>query len=153
MMGLDMWSGAATLGLDGLLFLADVGLAAGAKMEIRLLILIWLFVFGFHIVISVLVPPVLIIVGWLFDEYFKKAIHGPNFYVIILGYIANTASFDHSKLLFFIYHGIAFALGLFYIYIWLVARSLFKEISPSSTVHVLRGYYRDDNKDQQNSRF
>ena len=58
--------------------------------------------------------------------------------------------------------------GLFYIYIWLgkqwrllafynmlsvVARSLFKEISPSSTVHVLRGYYRDDNKDQQNSRF
>ena len=44
--------------------------------------------------ISVLVPPVLIIVGWLFDEYFKKAIHGPNFYVIILGYIANTASFE-----------------------------------------------------------
>ena len=58
------------------------------------MILIWLFVFGFHIVISVLVPPVLIIVGWLFDEYFKKAIHGPNFYVIILGYIANTASFE-----------------------------------------------------------
>ena len=34
MMGLDMWSGAATLGLDGLLFLADIGLAAGAKMEV-----------------------------------------------------------------------------------------------------------------------
>ena len=33
-MGLDMWSGAATLGLDGLLFLADIGLAAGAKMEV-----------------------------------------------------------------------------------------------------------------------
>ena len=34
MMGLDVWSGAGTLGLDGLLFLADIGLAAGAKMEV-----------------------------------------------------------------------------------------------------------------------
>ena len=53
-----------------------------------------MFVFGFHIVISVFIPPTLIIVGWVFDEYFKKAIHGTNFYVIILGYIANTASFE-----------------------------------------------------------
>ena len=35
MMGLDVWSGAGTLGLDGLLFLADIGLAAGAKMEVN----------------------------------------------------------------------------------------------------------------------
>ena len=34
MMGLDMWSGASTLGLDGILFLTDIGLAAGAKMEV-----------------------------------------------------------------------------------------------------------------------
>ena len=34
MMGLDLWTGAGTLGLDGLLFLADIGLAAGAKMEV-----------------------------------------------------------------------------------------------------------------------
>ena len=36
MMGLDIWTGAGTLGLDGVLFLADIGLAAGAKMEARL---------------------------------------------------------------------------------------------------------------------
>ena len=34
MIGLDLWSGAGTLGLDGLLFLADIGLAAGSKMEV-----------------------------------------------------------------------------------------------------------------------
>ena len=34
MIGLDVWSGAGTLGLDGLLFLADIGLAAGSKMEV-----------------------------------------------------------------------------------------------------------------------
>lgn len=51
-------------------------------------------VFGFHIIVSVFVPPTLIIFGWVFAEYFKKAIHGSNFYVIILSYIANTASFE-----------------------------------------------------------
>ena len=35
MMGLDLWTGAGTLGLDGIYFLADIGLAAGAKMEVR----------------------------------------------------------------------------------------------------------------------
>ena len=34
MIGLDVWSGAGTLGLDGLLFLADIGLSAGSKMEV-----------------------------------------------------------------------------------------------------------------------
>ena len=34
-MGLDLWTGAGTLGLDGIYFLADIGLAAGAKMEVR----------------------------------------------------------------------------------------------------------------------
>ena len=53
-----------------------------------------MFVFGFHILISVLVPPAIIILGWVFEEYFKRTIHGPNFYVIILGYITNTASFE-----------------------------------------------------------
>ena len=51
-------------------------------------------IFGFLIVISVVVPPALIIIGWVADEYFKKFIHGPNFYGIILSYIANTASFE-----------------------------------------------------------
>ena len=34
MIGLDLWSGAGTIGLDGIYFLADIGLAAGAKMEV-----------------------------------------------------------------------------------------------------------------------
>ena len=152
-MGLDVWTGAGTLGLDGILFLADIGLAAGAKMEARMRPIsrrsksflssfrsdYW-FSFGCLYSDSTL---------WSLSLYprlssslagcLRSTSRGPSmdqtsmlsysdisptllvlskFYFNVKQlYSLNNSS--QSKILFFVYHGIAFALGFFYIYIWL----------------------------------
>ena len=44
---------------------------------------------------------------------------------------------------------ISWLLGWLYLYIWLLARSLYIKISPLTTVHVLPGVYADEKEDEQ----
>ena len=174
MIGLDLYTAAATLAMDGILVLADIGLAAGAKLrvsrtefifcsanyfgEVRLLLLAWLFLFGLHILVSVVVPPLVIAVGFTASTFFADSAAGSsgNHFTFLLHFIANIDSYrfgcQHyygnesvcyrkSHIMFFVYHSVVFLLGLFYIYIWCVVRSLYYSIDrtgrvqPESLVH------------------
>jgi len=145
MLVLESWAGNSTLGIEGVLFMADVALAAGAKLEIRFLILVWLVIYGIFILFSLIVPPALVLIGWIFTQYLNN-ISGSNYYTHVLGYITNIKSLDRSRALFFTYHIISWFLGIFYCYIWICARSLYRKISPVTTVHILPGEYQDQKR-------
>merc|ERR1719323_195728 len=104
--------------------MADVALAAGAKLEIRFLILVWLVIYGIFILFSLFVPPALVLIGWFFTQYLEN-ISGSNYYTHILGYITNIKSLDRSRALFFSYHIISWFLGIFYSHIWIKSTLLF----------------------------
>jgi len=140
--GMDSWSGNSTYGMEALLFFADIALAIGGKLEVRFLLVVWMVIFGVWIVLSLFLPPALILIGWIFTQYARE-ISGTNYFTILLSFITNIRSFDQSKVLFFTYHTLTFILGILYLYIWFCARSLYMKIAPTTQVHVLRGNYRD----------
>lgn len=114
-----------------------------------------MFVFGFWILVSIVLPPALILIGWIFTEALERKItgSGANYYTYILNHITNINSISQSKILYFSYHVVSWLLGWFYLYIWLLARSLFNKISPLTTVHVLPGMYEDEKEQTHISRF
>ena len=65
--------------------------------QVRLLLLAWMFVYGVWIFISIILPPALILMGWVFSEYARKTISGaggPNYYTYVLNHITNINSFE-----------------------------------------------------------
>lgn len=150
MTALETYSGASTLGFEALLFLADVALAVGAKLEVRFLLLVYLVIFGIQIAISVILPPAMILIGWIFTEH-VDSINDNNIYTHLLSYVTNVRGLTHSRILYLVYHGITWFLGWMYLYIWMCARSLFIRISPLSSIHILPGEYNDDK--YSNTRF
>jgi len=143
MTALDGWAGNNTYGIEALLFIADIALALGAKNEVRFLLLVWLVIFGFWIFLSIVVPPALILIGWVFTTYARN-IKGVNYFTVVLSYVTNIKSFDQNAIFFLSYHLITFVLGVYYLYIWFCARSLYKMIAPVTRVHILPGHYRED---------
>ena len=56
-----------------------------------------MFVYGVWIFISIILPPALILMGWVFSEYARKTISadgGPNYYTYVLNHITNINSFE-----------------------------------------------------------
>jgi len=129
MVGVNMVTGASWVaGFNMFLMLADIGLGAGVKIHVPLLLLMWLVIFGIHIVISVIVPPLVILIGFTATTFFSDSVGGSSHYKFALHFVANIDSFKKSHAIFFANHIIVFLLGLFYIYIWVVVRSLFVQM-------------------------
>ena len=65
-----------------------------------MLILIWMFVFGFWILVSIVLPPALILTGWIFTEALERKItgSGANYYTYILNHITNINSIRSAKI-------------------------------------------------------
>ena len=58
-----------------------------------MLLLIWLVIFAIHIVISVIIPPVVILIGLIASTFFSDTVGGSNHYKFVLHFIANIDSF------------------------------------------------------------
>ena len=182
---LDSWTGNHTMGIAGILVLADIGLAAGAKLEVH---------FSDKTIGlrgSLLPGPVaysdLDVCLWILDLYLHNS--PPSSNLNWLDFHGGTGEKSHwirskllhihseshhqhqqyqvcqnrdsyfktsetsinsqSKILYFSYHAVSWLLGWFYLYIWLLARSLYTKIAPLTTVHVLPGVYEDEKEEEQ----
>ena len=64
-----------------------------------MLILVWMFVFGFWIFISIVLPPALILIGWIFTEALERKVtgSGANYYTYVLNHITNVNSIRSDK--------------------------------------------------------
>ncbi|XP_023324099.1 uncharacterized protein LOC111698090 isoform X2 [Eurytemora carolleeae] len=104
--------------LSGALIIADIGLAVGAKLGVKLLILIWLVIFFLEILISVVVPPLVLIALLVVQQVTGNSD----------SFLFNLVNLDFerdSHIKFYINILIRFIVGFFYIYTWMMARSLF----------------------------
>jgi len=110
-------------GLNVALFVADICLAVGAKQAIRLLVLIWLVVFLVQILLSVLVPPVMLLTVYLVQMLVGS--EGGHRHDWVLVHLLNLDFDRESHVRFYLNHLIRFVVGLVYIYIWIMARSLY----------------------------
>jgi len=119
MVGVGMYTGGGG-GLLSLLILVDIALAVGAKLRVRLLILSWLIIYGLHILLSVIAPPIILALGFATSHLM---VSGSSHFRYLRHFFAGDAR--HGHILLMVHHTITFVLGLIYIYFWLMARSLF----------------------------
>ena len=60
-------------------------------MKVRFLLLVYLVIFGIWIFLSVIIPPAMILIGWIFTEY-VDSINDNNIYTHLLNYVTNVKS-------------------------------------------------------------
>merc|ERR1712109_94268 len=119
MVGVGMYTGGGGK-LLAFLILVDVALAVGAKLRVRLLILAWLILYGIHILLSVIAPPIVLALGFATNHLM---ISGGSHFRYLRHFFAGDAR--HGQILLMVHHAITFVLGLLYVYFWMMARSLF----------------------------